>query len=152
MPAQRFTVTLRSYRIPEVVAKLGVNMRSAIDESAANLRETAVQMAPRDTGALRESIYINNGDQSDYSQRAGSARSLNDAAVIVPEVRPEFVLSLGGNPPDSAYVSVIGSAVNYAIFQELGTRFMRAQPFMIPATEGEAQNLERLMSRIADDV
>lgn len=150
--ARRVTVRVASYRIPEVIQKLGINMRAAVDESADNLRSTAVQMAPRDTGALKESLYINNGDQSDYSQRAGSASSLNDDAIIVPEVRPEFVLSLGGNPPDSAYVSVIGSAVNYAIFQELGTRFMSPQPYMIPATEGEAANLERLMSRIADDV
>jgi HK97 gp10 family phage protein len=34
--------------------------------------------------------------------------------------------------------AVVSAPVHYAIYQELGTRYMRAQPFLVPALEAAA--------------
>jgi hypothetical protein len=43
-------------------------------------------------------------------------------------------------------MNVVGAAVDYAIHNEFGTRFMSASPFIIPAVEG---NREPFISAMA---
>lgn len=144
------TVTVRSNRIGELAAQLGSRSQAEVDRTAESIRGVANQLAPRDTGSLAEGLYVSNGTESDYSQRAGTAASRNPAAVIVPEVRPEFVISLGGPIPDGAYMSVVGASVAHGIFQEFGTRYLPARPFLLPALEGAANEFETGMSNIAN--
>jgi hypothetical protein len=145
MPA---TITIRSNRIPELVGLLNTRNHAIVTDTAVEVQQRASQFAPRDTGALSESIYVSSADGSDYAQRAGAAASRNPNAVIVPEVIPEFVISLFAS--GEGFMAVVGAAVNYAIFQELGTRFMGPQSFMIPAAEVTASLFEDNMSHIAD--
>jgi HK97 gp10 family phage protein len=44
-------------------------------------------------------------------------------------------LSINVKKSDSKYEGFVGSAVDYAIYQEFGTRKMKAQPFLVPAVE-----------------
>lgn len=108
----------------------------AVDESAKAIRDLASQLAPRDTGSLSVSLYVGTPDGSDYGQASAAAQALNPEAKIIPEVRPEFVMSLeSGN--DGLYVDVVGFAVEHGLFQEFGTRYQSAQPFLFPAIENE---------------
>lgn len=43
---------------------------------------------------------------------------------------------------DTAYV---GTNVEYAIYQEMGTRYMAAQPFLKPAIEGNASQYKSII-------
>jgi HK97 gp10 family phage protein len=142
------TITIRSNRIDELTRLLVPRTHTAVLETAGDIQDRASFMAPRDTGALSESIYVASADGSDYSQRAGSAGARNPDAVIAPEVNPEFVISFSSSSP--TFRAVVGSAVNYGIFQELGTRFMPPQSFMLPATEVAADAFSERMSHIAD--
>jgi len=108
----------------------------AVDESAKAIRDLASQLAPKDTGSLSVSLYVGTPTESDYGQAAAAAQALNPAAVIIPEVRSEFVLSLqSGN--EGLYVDVVAWAVEHGLYQELGTRYQAAQPFLFPAIENE---------------
>lgn len=82
--------------------------------------------SPVDTGALRNSIYTR-------TQNTTSTANANE----LPE------------PPNgSVYV---GPSVEYAIYQELGTRKMEAQPFLIPALREIERQLES-NPRMASDI
>lgn len=147
MPAG-VTVIIRRNVIPQVITQIAANRTAAVDQTATAIRDRSEQTSPRDTGALASSWYTNNGQQSDYAQRAGTAHAHNSLAVIVNEVSPEFVLSLFGE--NTGYLTVVGSAVAHAVYQEFGTRFSGPQPTLIPATEGEREGFIAAMSHIAD--
>lgn len=143
------TVTMRKDRLEQLTDKLPVRARTVVDNTSSDIRNSASQLARRETGSLAASVYISNGEESDYSQRAGEARSRNPEATIVPEVRPEFVMSLFGGSKN-AYVSVVGTAVAHGLFNELGTRFMSSAAFMIPSVEGASSGFVAEMSKVAD--
>ncbi|TLQ06062.1 HK97 gp10 family phage protein [Marinilactibacillus psychrotolerans] len=48
----------------------------------------------------------------------------------------------------SAWIYEVVSPVEYSIYQELGTRYMAAQPFMYPALQEEYWTLMRRLSKI----
>ena len=148
MPSSGMTVTLRSNRIPLLLGVLVPRTHTAVLDTANEIQDRANVMAPVDTGALRESIYVSSPDGSDYPQRSGSAQARNPDAIIVPEVTSDFVISFAATNP--TFRAVVGSAVNYSLFQELGTRFMPPQSFMLPAIEVSADAFTDRMSHIAD--
>ena len=149
MATNRVSVRIVSNRIPQVVAQIEANAKAAVDETAADIQQRAEATAPRDTGSLAASIYRTNGEESDYGQRSGRASNLNDGAKILPEIRLDSVISTsGGTQP--TYGAVVAPAVSHGLFQELGTRFQRAQPFLLPATLGNESDFVTRMSKVAD--
>lgn len=145
----RFTARLNTFRLVALMRRLPVRSRQAVDDTSNSIRDMARQLAPRDTGSLAASLYVSNGETSDYSQCAAAARGLNHNAVIEQEVRPEFVLSLFGST-SNAFVALVASAVGHAVFQEHGTRFQSAQPFLTPAIEAHRDPFVQAMSHVAD--
>jgi HK97 gp10 family phage protein len=145
------TVRANTARLDRAGGVIKAAAEQIVRNSAQNISDRAKQTAPVDTGALRQSIYLNDGDASTYATSVSVARQLNPDAQIVNEVDPEFAISLshGGS---SGYTVVVGAGVNYAIYQEYGTRHMRAQPFMIPSAESERGNFEDAMKHVADGV
>lgn len=144
----RFTVRLNNDRLINLIRAMPNRTRASVDQTTSTIRDRARQMAPRDTGSLIASLYVSNGEDSDYAQCAATARSLNPAAVIEQEVRPEFVLSLFG--ATGGFAGVVGSAVAHAVFNEHGTVHMSARPFLIPAVEAESSAFQASMSHVAD--
>lgn len=101
-----------------------INQINAISEEFVKavgfaIEALAKMKAPIDTGALSSSIYT-------------ATPTSNNPPSQSEEVLP--------NPPkQSVYV---GPSVEYAIYQELGTSVMEAQPFMIPALREVERQLE----------
>lgn len=90
--------------------------------------------APRDTGFMVNSAYVVTSQDSNY----GQAGSPPKGASLLPEVaQPET--------DQTAYVAV---GANYAIDQELGTRFMFAQPAFFPAVEAARPGFEAAIGAI----
>ena len=146
----RVSITVNTAKLAVFIEKLGENASTTVDETAIEIQARASQLAPRDTGSLAESIYVNNGEESDYPARAGRARALNPGVVILEEIRPEFVVSLFGSD-DSGHTAVVGVAASHGIFQEYGTRFMRAQPFMTPSVEPMRDEFVSAMTQTVRD-
>lgn len=148
MPTSRVTVTVNTAALRALIEALPGRGREAVVETAQAIRERAVQIAARDTGSMAASVYVNDGEDSDYFQRVGQALSLNRGVQIVPEVNPEFVMALSGG--DTTNAAVVGVAAGHGIHVELGTRFMAAQPFMTPAVEPERDLFIQRMTQVAD--
>lgn len=148
MARLRSSARVVSNRIASVVVGIETNTREGVDTVAAQIQARAEATAPKDTGSLSVSIYRTNGDQSDYTQRVTRAEALNDDVLILPEIRPEFVISTSGGARPT-YSSLIAAAASHGIFQELGTRFQRPQPFLLPAALGAQNDLVTVMSRVA---
>lgn len=146
------TSAIRFDRTPAIIAAARRQVQAIVDESAANIQTNSAQLAPVDTGALRESIYRTNGTDSDYNTRVGRASSLRPTAQIVAEVDPEFVISpsAGGAIGQDGYLVVVGVGVAHGAPQEFGTRFIRAHPYLRPAAIGEEGNFTDAMSHIVD--
>lgn len=144
----RVFVRLRKDRLDGLIANLTRKTREAVDETATNIQFRAKQIAPKDTTSLSESIYINNGEESDYLQRTSTARSVNREVIILEQIDPEFAISLGDT--HAQYTQVIGVAAGHGMFIEFGTRFMPPQPYMTPAVEPERDQFVERMKHIAD--
>lgn len=77
------------------------------------------------TGFMRDSVYASTANESTY----GQATPPTDDVYLLPEQQPE-----------NDQQGVVGVAANYAIYQDMGTRFMPAHPFFEPGLElGRAQ-------------
>lgn len=144
-----FTTVLNTSRLVGLYGRMTQRAKDAVTESATEMRDLASQLAPRDTGSLAASIYVATPDASDYSERASSAASLNPQANIVPEITSDQVISLGG-PGGKGYIAVVGISVEHGVYNELGTRYMAARPFMLPAAEPERDRFIQTMSHVAD--
>ena len=66
---------------------------------------------------------------------------------ILDEVTPEFAISLSGSN-ENEYAVIVGVAVDYAIFQEEGTRHMAAHPFMRPSILAEEPDFINDMGKL----
>lgn len=123
---------------------------NAVTDTANDLATLASQRAPVDTGALRASIYVNNGTDSSYSERVAEAENRNPDMQALEELSPEFVIPLGGQ--NTGNIAVVGVAAHYGIFQELGTVFQPPQSFMLPAAEAVSDDFTNRMQHVADGV
>lgn len=155
MPGRvRITATsaIRFDRTAAIIASVRSKLTDTVNDSASNIQTISSQIAPVDTGALRESIYVTNGTDSDYNSRVARARSLKPTVQIVEEVDPEFVISpsAGGALSRDSYIVVVGVAAGHGVPQEFGTRFIRAQPYLRPAAIGEEGNFTEAMSHLTD--
>ena len=52
--------------------------------------------------------------------------------------------------PENERTMVVGTNVEYAPFVELGTRKMRAQPYLRPALENHRDQYKRVMERVLE--
>lgn len=126
-------VTLRIGTINALPRLLREHAKEAVDETATEIQTLARQIAPRRTGSLSESIYVTNGDESDYASRTAAARGVNKQVLILEEIRPDLVISLSGVDPQ--YSAVVGVAASHGLPVEFGTRHQDPQPYMTPAVE-----------------
>jgi HK97 gp10 family phage protein len=101
-------------------------MKSAIVQTLIQVHANGVALAPVDLGQLRNSIMWRKSWGSDsfgYPSEGGFNSAGGEAATDTIEV------------PTGELEGVVGSAVEYATYQEFGTRWMAAQPFMRPAAD-----------------
>lgn len=145
----RFTVRLNDDPLQRLIRDMPTRTRKAVDENAVAIRDLAQATAPRDTGSLAVSLYVSNGEDSDYGTAAAAAAARNPDAVIVPEARPEFVLSLFGSG-SPGFAAVVGSAVEHGLFVEYGTVHMAPRPFLTQAVEAIREQFIGDMSNVAD--
>lgn len=103
-----------------LIDRIPVNKRQLVKSVAFQVEALAKMKAPVDTGALRNSIYT-------------SLQSSNNPPTEATEQLPT---------PTDDVTAFVGPSVEYAIYQELGTHAMQAQPFMLPALREIERQLE----------
>ena len=103
-----------------LLSSIDPDTEKAIKTIAFQVEALAKIKAPVDTGALRSSIYV-------------SLKSSNTPPTSSEESLPT---------PKDNLTAYIGPSVEYAIYQELGTRSMDPQPFLVPALREVERQLE----------
>jgi len=94
-------------------------LKKAILETAIKVHANAVPNAPADTGALRNSIMWSTPWDGDGGFNTQPKDKAPNSAKL--EIRPQ---GLEG---------IVGTNLSYAVYQEFGTRYQKAQPFLRPA-------------------
>ncbi len=108
-----------------------------IAKAAFDIEAAAKQLAPVDTGALKNSISAVTAQGSDYDANVAAAAGLNPKAQIAAAPQPSDELE-----------AFVVAPMEYAAYQEYGTRFMPAQPFLTPAVEAVRPSLEQAWSAL----
>ena len=121
-------------RLNNIIAHSDRNNRQFIKAIGFSVEALAKMKAPVDLGNLRNSIYTATEDNN----------SMPEVADLDREQLP--------NPKNGSVF--IGPSVEYGIYQELGTRIMEAQPFMIPALreiEDQLRNNPQMAKGLVDE-
>lgn len=145
------TVTVLSDRTKELSDHIRDRAVQIVSEQANGLALRASQLAPVDTGALRTSIYVNTGTDSNYAENVGQAERLNPDMEALEEIDPEFVINLSAPVGGRAAMAVVGVAAHYGLFLEEGTVFQPPQSFLRPAAEMSGEAFQSAMSELVDD-
>lgn len=117
-------VKLDTRELDKIAAQLNIKREAVGRRMAFQIEKLAKQYAPKDLGALRNSIYTVTQKHDGYSAASSAARSANPLVETAPHPTPT------GN-----IIANVGPSVDYAEFQELGTSRMAAQPYLTPAVE-----------------
>lgn len=97
-----------------------------IDKTAFDAQGIAANEARVDTGAMRNSFYTVTTRDDGYQDSVERAQDKNPDVLTSPIPSPS---------PKSDMEARVGPSVEYAIYHELGTRFMEAHPMLAVAAE-----------------
>lgn len=120
--------------LPEV---LGQVVRKTAFDGLANCQSVIRANGQIDTGFMINSGYVRTYDESTYGQGTASP---SKGAYLTPEVE---------RPPDKL-TAYFGFGANYSYWQNYGTRFMAARPFLEPGIELTRPGFEEALSKIED--
>jgi hypothetical protein len=112
-------------RLPELSPLLQIVVGQLVRKAAFDLEALAATLAPVDLGALKSSIYVVTSKDSDYETHAAAAQSLRPDATVLPQVEA----------PKSPTMAIVAVGMDYGLYQEFGTVYQPAQPYLTPAAE-----------------
>ena len=142
MPRHNMTmVEVDTRKLNRLIRKIPGNVADAVASVAFAIEREAKINAPVDTGALRNSIYarIGRNGGGNFSEIAGQVSSANGDARV------------GELPqPENETTAYVGPSVEYAVYVELGTSKMAAQPYLTPAVNAVANGLASKFGGVAD--
>jgi HK97 gp10 family phage protein len=113
--ANKVTVTFNDF------AKKGGDegLKAAIVQTMVRLRAQAVQLSPDDEGTLKSSIMWRKSWGSDSFGFPSQDGGVPGAQI----------------PKPDGISGVVGTGIEYGVYQEFGTRYMPAQPYLRPAAD-----------------
>lgn len=133
-------VTVDTGRLNRILRNLGGNTRDAVRKVAfrveAEAKTNAQEQHVWDTGALVNSIYTEIGDPERYTEADAKVKAQARDGEPPAETTPLPT-------PSNRTTAHVGPSVHYAIYHEFGTHKMAARPYLAPAVETVAGELER---------
>lgn len=118
---KRVSITLNTVRLDQLKSQLEPRAHAILDKAAFSILAFAQPLTNYDTGALRNSGYVNGGSGgSTYGSGASEAQARRPGVNVLDEEKPT-----------NRFERVIGFSVEYAYWQEF------AKPFLVPAVENE---------------
>ncbi len=106
-----------------------------------------LQLTSRLDATLLDGLAKNLHAQVDAAVRKAAADVEAQAKTTVPVDTGTLKNSLQTTYPDDL-TAVVGTAVEYGPYVELGTRFMAARPFLYPAAEKVRPEFEAAVKRV----
>ena len=133
--------------LTKIKARMDATIKSALVTTAIAIRDDARELAPKDTTALAESIYVATTEASDYEEATGAARQQFDQAKAIGHtpkgvrLGPKSELKLFDEidmEPGKVYVPV---AAEHGYVNEFGDVHRGPQAFLFPSVEANAAKL-----------
>ncbi|MHB0968102.1 MAG: HK97-gp10 family putative phage morphogenesis protein [Bellilinea sp.] len=121
-------IKLDTKELDRIAKQLNVKREAVGRRMAYQIEKRAKELAPKDTGALRNSIYTVTQKEDGYGKAQSATKSANSGVTTNPHPTPS------GN-----IIANVGPCVDYAEYQEFGTSKMAAHPYLTPAVEEIAQ-------------
>lgn len=118
---------------PELQATMPLMINKALRKAAVDVAARAKISAPKITGFMANSIYITAKDYDTYGQRV-----VGNGQLLPPVAQPESWTTV---------IVAVGAA--YGIYVEMGSRYVPARPYLIPALEYVKPKLEQYLAESA---
>lgn len=126
--------------VDKILREFDKKMKQAVEVIGGIAESAAKDLAPKDTGLLANSIAHG---------AAGGKLSATSYASNSGEIGGEYA---DANIPEDAggakYVVVVGTNVQYAVYQELGTSRMEAHAFLRPAIENNKETYKNVVEQL----
>ena len=117
-------IKIDTREVDRIARQLNVKREAIGRRMAFQIEKRAKELAPFDTHALQNSIYVVTQKQDGYSKASSAAKNANPSVTTTQHPTPT------GN-----VIANVGPSVDYAEYQEFGTSKMAAQPYLTPAVE-----------------
>lgn len=122
------TYELHLERLEDKLKRTPTEMDRIVTQTAFRIENRAKQGTPLITGALRNSGYTKTVKNNGASKARADALAKNPKVEFSQEpAKPEIGQA------------IVGFAVEYAVYVELGTSRKAARPFLLPAVKAERQ-------------
>ncbi len=131
---------LDTKELDRILKNMPAKRSKIIRKTAFKIEERAKKLAPVALGALMNSIFTKTEKSSGYGDAVTGARESNPDVNFIPE--SEFPVPEGG--------AIIGAAVEYAVFVELGTSRMATRPFLSVAGEMTRNDFENELKELTE--
>lgn len=118
----------------EIADAFGKATSQVIRKTAFDVQTGYQERVKKDTGFAANSAYVLTNQDNTY----GQAKPSKPGAYLLPQV----------DAPNDDQTAYIGVGANYALFLEMGTVRMPAQPAFIPAVDAAKPGFEDAMGRI----
>jgi HK97 gp10 family phage protein len=134
-------------KFSQIADAIGPFLSLVVRKTAFDIQAGYQANAPVDTGFMKNSCYVVTSDSSNYGSEADPKVKITKKGT--PYKDPPHLLPPVDAPEDdfTAYVAV---AANYAIYVEMGTRYMAAQPAFFPAVDAVTPSFEAALSALGD--
>ena len=134
----------------EVVNATDKAMQKAARMIGGTVEGHAKELCPVDTGLLRNSITFALGGQPP-SITTYQSNERNKSGGAIETVKGEYQ---GEAPDDDDHQVTVyaGTNVEYAPYQELGTKKMAARPFLRPAMENYQSEIEQIIEKCLREI
>jgi HK97 gp10 family phage protein len=127
-------VTINTKGIDKILKNVKAEKIAAMEHFGEAVKTKARELVPVDTGFLRDSIDAGVNGQFTFNDAAG--RFINKSSG-------RFVSNSALNG-----ILYITAGAPYASFVEFGTRYMRAQPYMMPAIKEAFKQLPKFFASV----
>ena len=142
--AENNSVEVISYK-RNVENATGKAMRKAARMIGGTVAGHAVEACPVDTGLLRNSItFALGGEDPQITSYRSNDKDKNGNPI---EVVEGYYTDKAPNDDDNQITVYVGTNVQYAPYQELGTIKMDARPFLRPAFENNETEIEQIIAK-----
>ena len=121
---------LDTKEVDRIINAMDGNKEKAGRAIAFEMEAEMKRRAARDTSAMANSVYTVTQKVNGYGQAAAMAHQSNKKAETEPHPKPSGDI-----------LARVGPSVLYAEYVENGTSRMKAQPFVVPAAEHVAKNI-----------
>lgn len=126
-------MSLNTKALNALVPRLEKHLSRVVRKTAFAAQALAKSGAPRDTGALANSIYVDAPGISEYAAKKEAVQQANPKAEVFDEIQSGELGEVAAAVSQKEISAFLAVMVHYGVYLEFGTARQPAQPFFLSA-------------------